>query len=268
MTHIWLITFAAVIVILALAVIFSIMVQKSGQGEGADLSTPAIEQRVEGWQTGIEPPTEIAPIKPVQPAQRATQAPARAVPETPAVDSTPLMSARERRGKKAAAERPDLQLDRLAGTLRVDTSAIMRNDRLSFEHTCYRKGTSLPVSWTGAPARTKTFVLVLEEHKTGAPVAVNWVVYNIPATAKGLPAAMPRVPLFEGGIRQGMNDQDFIGYNGPCVPMGRVNYVLRLFALDTVLELPENVKFAAMIPAMNNHIIDAAERRFVHYMQE
>ena len=69
------------------------------------------------------------------------------------------------------------------------------------------------------------------------------------------------------GIRQARNDGGAIGYTGPCIPRGEVNYKLRLIALDTMLDLPSSATYEQFIPAMNGHIVDVSEVPFFHYFK-
>ncbi len=87
---------------------------------------------------------------------------------------------------------------------------------------------------------------------------VHWVLYDLPASSKGLaegvkPAALP------AGAREGTNDWQRTGYGGPCPPIGRHRYFHKLYALDTRLgDLGKPTK-AALEKAMQGHILAQAE---------
>ena len=57
------------------------------------------------------------------------------------------------------------------------------------DNTRFGANVSPQFAWSGAPAGTQSFVLAL--HDLSAPFG-HWVVWNIPASATGLPAAFPR----------------------------------------------------------------------------
>jgi len=65
-------------------------------------------------------------------------------------------------------------------------------------------------SWTGAPPGTKSFVLIVDDPDAPDPAApkmtwVHWVLYNVPASATGLPEAI-KSPALPAGPRAGGND--------------------------------------------------------------
>lgn len=94
---------------------------------------------------------------------------------------------------------------------------------------CGGANRSPALSWSGAPKTTKSFALIL--HDADAPIAggfYHWVVYNLPATAQGLP---PAVKLAANQL--GVTSAGKPGYFGPCPPPGPVHhYTFTLYALD------------------------------------
>lgn len=245
-TKIWIVTIVAVIAIVGLAIVLSTM----GKARRDAPSVPAIA-------VVAQPEPEEAPQEIVR------QAPPAAATGGGVASLVPVEKA-----KPAPVDRrPALQLDKLAGTLKVTSAGINPTGRVNLDYTCYRRGQSMPVMWSGVPSSAKSIVLVMEELKPGESPFAKWVVYNVPPENNGLPAGLPQAEAFEGGIRQGQTDHGGVGYTGPCVPRGTINYKLRLFALDTVLDVTTPQKFEALIPLMNGHIVDATELEFFHYLK-
>ncbi|MEE9154332.1 MAG: YbhB/YbcL family Raf kinase inhibitor-like protein, partial [candidate division NC10 bacterium] len=50
-----------------------------------------------------------------------------------------------------------------------------------------------------------------------------------------------------------------IGYGGPCPPSGTHRYFFKLYALDTMLELPSSTTKRDLEGAMQGHILGQAE---------
>lgn len=157
-----------------------------------------------------------------------------------------------------------LQIGKIAGTLKVSAPDVP-TERLPLTHTCYRAGSSPALVWTGAPSGTKSFVVLFEKDETQADNVLHWALYDIPATAQGLPAAIPAGPALTGGMMQAQSDIGQPGYIGPCEPKGRFMYQFRVFALDSKTDLAPGVDKNALYNAMNGHILDMAILPIVHY---
>src|SRR5688500_18578766 len=103
------------------------------------------------------------------------------------------------------------------------------------------EGTSPAITWSNVPAGTQSFVL----HMHDMDVARNrttddqahWVVWNIPATATGLPEGVPKGSPRPDGSQQ-ISATGAV-YRGPGAPATGPphHYVFELFALDTKLDV-------------------------------
>jgi Raf kinase inhibitor-like YbhB/YbcL family protein len=126
------------------------------------------------------------------------------------------------------------------------------------QHTCDGKNVSPALSWTGAPEKTRSFALVMDDPDAPGKTWVHWVVFDLPAGATGLPEGVPPRPSIESGGLQGANDFGKVGYGGPCPPSGTHNYVFTLYALDGELALPGRPSKAALLRAMEGHVLGQA----------
>jgi Raf kinase inhibitor-like YbhB/YbcL family protein len=146
--------------------------------------------------------------------------------------------------------------------LRISSPAFAPNGSIPSKYTCEGADTSPPLEWSGAPDKTRTFALIVDDPDAPDPakpqrVYVHWVVLNIPASATklGEDAAKKGLPA---GAAQGSNDWGKQTYGGPCPPIGRHRYFFKLYALDTELKLPNPTK-AQLEKAMQGHIVGNAE---------
>ena len=94
------------------------------------------------------------------------------------------------------------------------------------------------MAWSGAPAATKSFALIV--HDPDAPTGVggftHWIVYNIPASAKGLAkGAGSKGGSLPAGAAQAPTSFGTPGFGGPCPPAGDKphRYVFTVYALNT-----------------------------------
>jgi Raf kinase inhibitor-like YbhB/YbcL family protein len=116
---------------------------------------------------------------------------------------------------------------------------------------CKGKNLSPALFWSGAPAGTKSFAIMV--HDPDAPTGSgfwHWIVYNIPADATSIPAEAGDVKKkgMPAGVVQGRNDFGAFGYGGPCPPPGKPHhYHFRVFALKVPkLDLPADATAAAV----------------------
>ena len=118
------------------------------------------------------------------------------------------------------------------------------------------------LQWSDLPAGTQSLALLMTDldyrpQKSVQPF-LHWMVWNIPASSKGLPEGVPaKSPLDDGAVqllakgRGGM-----VGYRSPCPPAGPPHhYVFTLFALDGKLDLPATSTRDEVEKAMAGHVL-------------
>jgi hypothetical protein len=148
-------------------------------------------------------------------------------------------------------------------SLTITSSAFSQNGEIPAKYTCDGKDVSPPLAWSGLPAGTKSLALIVDDPDAPDPAApkmtwVHWVLYNIPPGATGLPEGVKSGELPKG-TKEGLNDWKRTGYGGPCPPIGRHRYFLKLYALDVVLpELGKATK-QDLERAMRGHVLVSAE---------
>jgi len=145
----------------------------------------------------------------------------------------------------------------------VTSATLKANETIPKDHTADGKNLSPALMWSGAPANTKQFAMVMDDPDVPMPGGfVHWVVYKIPAAAKGLPAELPMdstltAPPELAGTIQGLSGFRSVGYRGPAPPPGSGlhHYTFTVYALDTELTLAERANRAELMKAMEGHII-------------
>ena len=145
----------------------------------------------------------------------------------------------------------------------LKSSAFADGGEIPKRHPCEGDDASPPLAWSGAPAGTKTFALVVDDPDAPDPKAprmtwVHWVLYDIPATATALAEGAKRAAL-PAGAREGKNDWRRTGYGGPCPPIGRHRYFHKLYALDAALGDLDTPAKAELERAMQGHVLAKAE---------
>ena len=131
------------------------------------------------------------------------------------------------------------------------SSDFQDSGKIPTQFTCHGDDTSPALSWSNAPANTKTFVLGVEDPDAPSGTFIHWVVYNIPATVLGFPQGSQQ------GIG-GLNSFRNQSYGGPCPPSGVHHYIFTLYALDTELTLASPATLDDIKKAMSSHVLGTA----------
>ncbi len=147
--------------------------------------------------------------------------------------------------------------------LTLTSPAFSHQGEIPKRYTCEGEDTSPPLSWSNPPEGTKSFALIVDDPDAPDLLAprmtwVHWVLYNLPPTARELPAEIGREAL-PRGTREGQNDWKRTGYGGPCPPIGRHRYFHKLYALDTVLPDLGTPTKPELERAMEGHVLGRAE---------
>jgi len=145
--------------------------------------------------------------------------------------------------------------------LAVRSTAFEENQAIPLRNSAYGDNLSPEITWSGVPAGTATFALVLTDPDVPMPDGfVHWVIYNIPGTANGLPEGIPSetATLAEpAGTTQGLMGMRRPGYFGPRPPAGGGvhHYVFHVYALDSDLQLAEGLSREDLMSAIEGHIV-------------
>ena len=140
------------------------------------------------------------------------------------------------------------------GDLTISSPAFGGHKAIPDRFTSGGENVAPPLTWSGAPAGTKAFAIVV--HDPDAPLVdgfTHWVAYGIPGDVTGLP---------EGGegIVHGVNSLGDEGYTGPAPPPGHGthHYYFWVYALDDDLDLPPGLDRRALLERIEDHVIEQA----------
>ena len=151
-------------------------------------------------------------------------------------------------------------------TITVTSSAFDHHGMVPLANSAYGDNTSIDLSWSNLPAGTVQLAMICDDPKVvelgmmPTPF-VHWVVYNIPASASGLPAGLPTdaevsVAGLDGMIN-GVNGTRRTGYFGPRPPdNGELHsYHFRVYALDADLGLEPGLNKDQLLEAIDGHVL-------------
>jgi Raf kinase inhibitor-like YbhB/YbcL family protein len=146
----------------------------------------------------------------------------------------------------------------MAADFTIQSTAFSNNKRIPILYTCNGKNISPDLSWTNAPANTKSFALILSCPDAPVGLFYNWVVFNIPENTTTL--AQSDKDNFPEEAVIGNNSIGDAIYRGPCPPDADLHhYVFTLYALDISLDLAQGSEADDVYNAMKHHILKEAQ---------
>ena len=153
-------------------------------------------------------------------------------------------------------------MSRLKNTLRasarvfltITSPAFAEGAPIPARFTCEGSDVNPALHVSGVPPHAKSLALIMDDPDAPPKVWEHWTMINIPPDTEVM--AENSVPK---GALQLMNDFSRVNWGGPCPPPGKVhNYNFKLYALDTILNLPPSATKADVEKAMSGHIIEKA----------
>jgi phosphatidylethanolamine-binding protein (PEBP) family uncharacterized protein len=189
----------------------------------------------------------------------ATGAPQPRGEEPPAREEMKKAGGGERGGKgQAFVALPD-QPRSSDGKFMLNSPVVEDLQALPHEFTGDGDGISPPLAWTGAPAGTKGYALIMDHVTPDGDRKWYWTVYDIPSSASSLPKNVTDI----GKLGTGFKGE--IGYEPPMSKgPGAKTYVITLYALSEPLKVAGKPGREELITAMDGKVIANSSLRVVH----
>ena len=144
--------------------------------------------------------------------------------------------------------------------MQLTSSAFTEGALIPSRYTCDGDDLSPALAWSGAPAGTTAYALIMDDADAPVGLWVHWVLFNLPADVTSLPEGVPSDPSSPEGGLHGVNSWRRIGYGGPCPPSGTHRYFFKLYALDAPLTALSNSTTARELEAaMRGHVLAQAQ---------
>jgi len=143
--------------------------------------------------------------------------------------------------------------------MKIASPAFADSQNIPAKFTCDGENVSPPLQIADSPAGTKSLALVMDDpdipdfvkQKFGIAVFDHWIAFNIPPTTQQIAAGQQIGTC-------GKNSSGKAEYAGPCPPDREHRYFFKIYALDTLLDLPEGADKAGLENAMASHILGQA----------
>lgn len=138
--------------------------------------------------------------------------------------------------------------------MKLISPVFINNSKIPQKYSCEGEGLVVPLTVSDVPANAKSLVLEMDDPDAPVGTFIHWLVFNIDPTIKTI-----KNEIISEGQVVGQNSLGKPEYVPPCPPSGVHHYRFVLSALDTMLDLKENVDRKKLINAVGSHIIERAE---------
>jgi Raf kinase inhibitor-like YbhB/YbcL family protein len=146
-------------------------------------------------------------------------------------------------------------------SMKIASSAFAEGAEIPVKYSRGGEDINPPLHIEGTPGNAKSLVLIMDDPDAPVGLFTHWLVWNIdPSTTQIAEKSVPK------GAVEGTNDYPTAGYGGPQPPSGTHRYYFKIFALDTMLDLPAGAKRKELDKALNGHVIAEGQYmgRFTH----
>jgi Raf kinase inhibitor-like YbhB/YbcL family protein len=158
---------------------------------------------------------------------------------------------------------PPQQSRRNVEVLTISSSAWPDGGSIPLKHSQAGDEISPPFSWGAGPEGTVSFVLIAHDVDAaignGTDDILHWMLWNIPASARGLTEGQPQGNQWPDGTRQISASGPYFRGPGAAAAGTPHHYVFELYALDTMIDVPAvgaspPQTRAAVMAAMAGHV--------------
>lgn len=135
--------------------------------------------------------------------------------------------------------------------IEVSSPAFKNDGFIPAKYTCDDGNISPALNIDNIPAEAKSLAIIVDDPDAPHGTWVHWVVWNIPVTHH------IKENVVHG--KEGLNDFRVHNYNGPCPPKSVHRYFFKVYALDDLLNLPDNTTKYELEKAMSGHVVGFGE---------
>ena len=136
-------------------------------------------------------------------------------------------------------------------SLKLMSPEFLEKEFIPDKYTCNGQNTNPPLIIQNIPQNTASFVLIVDDLNSRPEKWIHWILFNIPAETQIIAENS-----FPAGAVSALNSWGKNNYGGPCPPFGTHNYVFRLYALKTNLDLDQTATRQQVESAMQDNILD------------
>ncbi len=85
--------------------------------------------------------------------------------------------------------------------LTVSSTVFREGETIPAKYTCQGEDISPSITWGEPPDGTRSLAIIVDDPDAPGGVFTHWIIFNLPADTRQLPAAVPTQPQLDSGAR-------------------------------------------------------------------
>jgi len=145
----------------------------------------------------------------------------------------------------------------------LQSPAVADGGQLPKDYTGDGTSATLPLEWSGAPAGTKSYALIMHHIDPQGLAKWYWILHNIPADVRSLPKNVKGIGTLGANSINGRAEYAPPHSKGP----GEKTYIYTVYALSSPVQLavtPDKVSRDVLLAAMKDHMLGSAELKVTY----
>lgn len=145
-----------------------------------------------------------------------------------------------------------LKVSQIKAMIKIKSPVFNQGEMIPEKYTCKGEDVNPPLLIENVSEEAKSLVLIVDDPDAPMGTFTHWLVWNIDPKIKEI-----KEDSVPEGVVLGTNDFGKTAYGGPCPPFGTHRYYFKVYALDTVLDLPQGSNRSQLEKAIMGHVLDS-----------
>lgn len=135
----------------------------------------------------------------------------------------------------------------------IASPSFENNSLIPSKFTCDGKNVNPLLMFGSIPIKAKSIALVVTDPDAPGGTFTHWIIYNMSATTTKIDENS--VPADSQEAQNSFGKKE---YGGPCPPSGTHHYIFTLYALDSMISIPDEADVADIEKVIQSNSIEQA----------
>lgn len=138
-------------------------------------------------------------------------------------------------------------------SMTIASPSFENNSLIPQKYTCNGENVNPLLMFGSIPPEAKSIALVVTDPDAPGGTFTHWIVYNMPSTTTQIDENSTPTDSQEAQNSFGKKE-----YGGPCPPSGTHHYIFTLYALNSMISIPDKASVADIERVIQNNSIEQA----------